>query len=148
MATSYIAGAILSFIGGPIVIFVTRAIRRANDARIWPAVTGTVLASFTDASHDADRTLMFRPVIQYSYSVAGVEYRNDTISLSGVVRTSWRKPADRLVAEYPVGQPCRVLHNPADPAESVLRPGAGAHYYVIAGVGYILAAVGAILLLK
>jgi hypothetical protein len=144
---SIVPGSILSLLGGLIVVFTTRAIRRANSTRLWPAVTGTVIASYTDSHHNDKGTEMFRPVVQYSYTVRGTEYRSDKISPSGVVSTSWRKPADRLVAEYPAGQPCRVLHDPENPEESYLKPGAGVHYYVIVGIGYLLAAVGAGLLL-
>ena len=147
MAIGYLPGAILSLVGGTIVVFTTRAIRRANDTRLWPAVTGTVVASATDEYTNSEGSRMFRPIIRYTYTVAGVEYQADTISPSGTVSTSWRKPADRIVAEYPVGEPCRVLHNPDDASEACLRPGAGVHYYVIAGIGYLMAGIGAVLLL-
>lgn len=138
---------IMTLIGGLIALFGTRALRRANAARDWPRVDGDIVASYIHESRNSKGTTMYRPVVKYSYDVQGKAFASERVRFGGPVSTSWRSPADRVIATYPMGQSCRVYYNPDDHTEACLHPGAGWVHYLVAGIGFLLALIGTTILL-
>jgi hypothetical protein len=138
----------MTLIGGLVALFGTRGVRKANAARDWPAVDGRVTTSYTDETVDAEGAKMYKAIIHYSYTVGGQSYSGSKVTLGVPISTSWRNPADRLVATYPPDRPCRVFCNPEDPTESCLRPGAGWLAYLMTAAGYLVALIGSALLLR
>lgn len=143
-----IPAGILTLIGGLLALFGTRALRRAASARDWPSVDGEIIASYIHESRGSKGKTMYRPVVRFSYDVQGKTYTSERVRFGGAVSTSWRSPADRMVGAYPMGQHCRVFHDPMDHAEACLQPGAGWVHYLVAGIGYLLAFIGTSILLS
>jgi hypothetical protein len=63
----------------------------------------------------------YRPMIKYSYSVAGKEYSGNQRRYDE--EGFGPRTARRIVDAYPVGRQVEVHHHPRDPADSVLRAG-------------------------
>lgn len=139
---------IMTLVGGLLAIFGGRALRRANSAREWPRVDGEVVASHVRESKGSKGQVMYQAVVKYAYAVSGKSFASERVRFGAAVSTSWRSPADRTVAAYPQGRPCRVYYDADDPAQACLEPGAGVIHYVVTGLGYLLALVGTILLLN
>lgn len=109
----------------------------------WEQTQGTVLRAGLEQSG-----LQYGPKVVYRYDVDGHAYENVRISFpdtrdSGSTAIQLRK----LTAKYPVGGPCTVYYNPANPATSCLEPGVN-YLLLIVGVplvlGLLAAAVGTI----
>jgi len=102
--------------------------RSAARARKWPVVPGRVekseVRSYETVDSDDKTTrvrTMYRPDVVYSYAVAGVQYRGDKVSASGM-STNMDGVARRAAARYPVGTELQVHYNPDNPGESAIDP--------------------------
>lgn len=84
----------------------------AYQAKSWPAVTGRVLeAECKDAGENA--TALY---IKYEYTIAAQRYVNDRETFGIGI-------AGQCFAGYSTGESIAVFYDPADPKESVLKPG-------------------------
>ncbi len=148
MSAQIIPGAICSLLGGLAVVFGTRVLRRAKATERWPSCEGVITASHVDEYRDSDGDQMYRPIVRYEYAIGARPYQGDTIAIGGVFSTSWKGPAERMVASCPEGGRCAVYYDPTAPDQSCLRQGVRWHLYLAPGIGYILSGVGAYFLLQ
>lgn len=78
---------------------------------------GTVLAKRLD-SIVLGRIDLHKPVIEYTYEVGGVQYRNDVFNIVDNDGTaSW---AREILGNYRVGAPCAVYYDSSHPRDSAL----------------------------
>jgi hypothetical protein len=99
---------------------------KTAQARNWPKVTGTIVASELEARtdpHDGRPIRMFGATIRFAYEVGGKTYESDQVQLGGTHETSISGEFERLVAGYPKGKRVPVYHDPRDPATAILEPG-------------------------
>ncbi len=134
-----VAGVVTFFLG-------LRRLGEASGSRKWPTVKGTVLTSkveeqlsrHRDESDDADApeqvSRTFKATVTYRYVVAEKTLEGARVA-PDELETSDRSAADDLVRTFPPGAPVDVFYDPADPAQSVLKPG-------ISGASAILPAIG------
>ncbi len=92
---------------------------RARTTAGWAAVPGTVLTSEVETRQTGGKKTSY-PHIEYSYTVAGQEYRASRISAVEISGTAWivRKRTDK----YPVGSTVSVHYNAATPSDATLQP--------------------------
>jgi hypothetical protein len=101
----------------------------------WPACEGVILRA------DVERTLTtrgeeFNSRVTYRYEVGGRQFEGDRISYPRTSDSySTAAPLlERVRAQYPVGKPCTVYYNPADPSGACLRPGPN---WLFVGLGVV-----------
>jgi hypothetical protein len=91
----------------------------------WPSVDGRVLESNVfERRNDSAAALVFG----YTYHAGGTDHTSDHVGYG-------RDLTGSFVESHPAGAPVRVYYDPAEPARSVLVPGAGAGvwFFVVAG---------------
>jgi hypothetical protein len=95
---------------------------RAARSLSWPSVGGVVSKSARETvyTEHGSRT---EANVEYTYTVNGRRYRNDTIAF-GMLRgkLTWGD-ADRRLAEFPVGKRVTVYYDPRRPRVACLRRG-------------------------
>ncbi len=111
---------------------------RGRRTRHWPSVDGAIAQCAASASD-------FMPHIEFSYTVAGREYRCAHAVPGGTT------PSQELIAsytpKYPVGTQVRVHYDPAHPERATLEPGLARGDWMIFVLGVIATFFGAIFLL-
>jgi hypothetical protein len=85
----------------------------------WAAVPGTILTSEVETRQSGARKTSY-PHIEYSYVVAGQEYRASRVSAIEISGSDWI--VRRRTAKYPAGSTVSVHYNTANPAEATLQP--------------------------
>ena len=86
---------------------------------------------------------MSTPVVRYRYSVGENTYVGDTINYGGVVSSSFRSIAEKVVKKYQHGKVVKVYVSPEDPNISVLEPGFHYGSVITILVGVLFVAIGA-----
>jgi len=123
----------------------------------WNEVEGRVLAASLEAgdaagarfSHDSRRSArsdVYRPKIEYAYTVDGKEYTSDRFSLIEMA-SSDRVAQQAIVDRYAVGTSVTVYVDPADPSRVVLDRESLMQPALLAGVGALFAVIGLALLI-
>jgi hypothetical protein len=97
--------------------------RRARREQAWPTVKA-VVRSTAIAPVSAEQRHRFVPKLTYEYAVAGKTYKGDRLDITRYKDFSESYARD-YVAKRAVGTEVDVHYDPADPARSVLEPGAG-----------------------
>jgi hypothetical protein len=122
-------------------------LRQARQALHWPTAPGVITCSEIKITSDSDGD-SYAPVVEYTYAVAGREYRSDSL-WAGTRLAATRKFAATITSQYPLGHAVTVTYNPAKPTSAVLEPGKTkfAWMYVGAGALFVLIAVGSVLAL-
>ena len=112
------------------------------EARSWPSTDGRIEESRVNSRWVSGRRAHweYRPVVAYSYEVAGKPYRNDDIALAGTFTSRSRSSAQEMLLDYPFGGKVRVYYSPGDPGHSTLR------VETQSGVWYFLMVVGVLFL--
>ena len=90
----------------------------------WPSVEGEITKS-ERSSYSSSATESFSaPVIEYSYTINGKEYKSDRIKI-GVqsISSSDRDWAERTIEKYSLGKKVMVYYNPLLPTSAVLETG-------------------------
>jgi hypothetical protein len=121
-----------TLLGGIVFLaFFFAALKQKQRFRRFQTATGTVLHTFVKEfkveREDNDRryrrrryTTMFMPVVEYRYSVGGVDQLSRSIRLSG--ETSGSKAyAEGIAAKYPGGASVKVYYDPDKPDSSALQ---------------------------
>lgn len=122
--------------------------------RLWPAVSGQIIASRVEASQEAitvgrmsraryrPMVTVYRPIVVYRYTAQGVEHECSRITAGVAVRASDPAPARKIVQRYPSGTAVTVRYNPGKASEAILETSFGG---LITGLvfGAILLAVAA-----
>lgn len=105
--------------------------RYLKQAQSWPSVRGKIVASrveeFQSRGEDTTTT-MYRPAIEYAYSVRGRDYRGAQIKL-GLAVEGTQTYASGVTAKYPEGADVEVHYDPANPGNAALENPAGASWY-------------------
>jgi len=110
---------------GLIMFFIYfRNLAKVRASQAWPAVQGTVAASWVrrKQSTDDDGSISesFYPEIQYTYQVMGMEYQGDKIAF-GPKSGGNRTKAEKAIAKYPTGANVTVYYQPDKPETAVLE---------------------------
>jgi hypothetical protein len=106
--------------------------RRLSATRTWPSATGQVVRSevqpFRLQRKRKKDSLRFRtetrtgymPVVEYIYSVSGLQHRSRSVQLDTEVAGS-ESYAASIAARYPVGKTVIVRYDPSDPSRAGLE---------------------------
>jgi hypothetical protein len=119
------------------------SVQLARESARWPAVDGMVVrATVNEESHSSRSgppSLVYRPVIVYTYRVDGREYEGQRVSY-GEYATGEAADAQAVVDRYKAGTPVRVHYRPGQPEEVVIETGShGIPWFFIAlGVPFLL----------
>ncbi|MDX2441130.1 MAG: DUF3592 domain-containing protein [Desulfobacterales bacterium] len=73
----------------------------------------------------ADAELWYGPKVFYSYSVAGQNYENVTLSFKQDSHTQSKEYAESIIAKYPPGGAVTVYYKPNSPSNSTIETGLG-----------------------
>jgi hypothetical protein len=118
-----------------VLLFFIASYRRSRRAADWPLVRGKVLQSGSEQvrSNDSDgRTrTTYAPVVEYRYSVNGVDYVSRQIKL-GIVMSSSQSYATKVAARYPKGSDVDVHYDPANPSSAALENPSGFYWLLLA----------------
>ena len=121
---------------------------QARQTLDWPSVEGKVLSSSVLARQSSRRQVgetsggvSFYPRVRFEYSVAGVSYQGDQVSV-GEVGRAFRTSAEAVSGKYRPGQGVTVFYDPLQPGRSVLEPGVQGTTYFWLGIGVGLIGVG------
>ena len=122
MLVSFVVALLLLLIVLGIVRWRVAIIRaELSRARSWPTAQGKVLVSRLDRDQGNDLFFsIFRPKVEYEYSVAGRTYRSDRLWLRGRPPFGWRSFAEATLARFPAGATVPVFHDPAAPENCAL----------------------------
>ena len=111
---------------------------RGRRTQRWPSVDGAISQC---AASDSDAL----PEIEFSYTVAGRDYRCEHAFPGGTT------PSQELIAsyvlKYPVGAKVKVHYDPAHPERATLEPGLARGDWMIFVLGVIATVLGAAFLL-
>ena len=114
-----------------LALFVS-ARRYSKQAANWPSVPGKIISSSVESYQkhvDHTLTTFYRPAVEFSYVVHGLEYRGRQIKVGMDVDGS-QDYAGTVNAKYPVGRTVDVHYDPADPSTSALENPTGATWIV------------------
>ncbi len=149
-------GLALAGFGAIFLITVMRARQASQAAQAWITSAGRVISAkmnrSTVFSHDGPR-VSYEPVIEYEYSVMGVQYQGRRIAFGA--DTLNHRQAQQVLDHYRPDAQVTVYYDPNRPAESVLErsaKGAGVFtavglIFTIIGTGICCVGAGIILLL-
>lgn len=137
--------------GLAVLMFFFAARKSAKQAAKWPSVRGKIVKSeveeYQERYDDEGRTrwrTAYRPAVEYTYALHGIEYHGNQISY-GMTVSAGKGYAEKLAAKYPVGGEVDVHYNPAKPATSALELSGGATWFILV-VALIVFALAAALL--
>lgn len=122
-----------------------RAVVKGIQAKSWPVVPGRVLSSEVSRSvtrsRDRGTRVTWQPQVFYEYEVGGEKYTADKVANISF-SSSNRRSAYKTIHKYPVGKEVDVYHNPMDPTDVMLEPGAsfGSVVLVLLLVGFLFVA--------
>jgi hypothetical protein len=118
-------------IGIIVIVSTVRSGRKARSSASWPATEGTIVASEISRTVDANRSQLntgvgmdqgiYRPRVEFTYTVAGKEYTGRTFTLS--YYSTNKETATEITRRYPVGKSVSVYYNPGDQSEATLETG-------------------------
>jgi hypothetical protein len=134
----FVLGLVFGGIGIILVITAIVSRKRAQVAQSWPTTMGQMLALNIEEhrsydSQDHHTRISYKPVVQYSYGVAGQAFYSDRIGFGA--NTFDRNTAQLKIAPYTVGAGVTVHYNPEDPAKAVLETNAsGSNLFMIVGI--------------
>jgi hypothetical protein len=113
-------------------------------AQRWPKVTGRVVLSRVETYYSEENTKMYKPIVEYAYSVTGKSFKSRSVELDTETGGSEGYAAG-IVAKYPAGKSVPVFYDPGDPSHAALETGSAAGYWVlaVAAVLFVGAAWGA-----
>ena len=121
------AGVMFTILGLLILPLSIGAYKDAEASVNWPTVPGQVQHSYIHDGAWIGRTTgsrtHYQPNVEYTYSIAGVDYTSDQVSFtehSGSTDRSW---AEDIVTRYPAGAEVTVYYKPTDHGFAVLDPG-------------------------
>ena len=117
--------------------------RKAGAARSWPIAPGVIETSSTERVTDnagGHRRTTYAPLVEYSYTVNGLELHGKQITLAMVMSGSLAS-AEKTAARYPVGRKVDIHYNPENPEIAALEnTGAQAFVLLAAAAGCFLVA--------
>ncbi|MEO1242907.1 MAG: DUF3592 domain-containing protein [Pseudomonadota bacterium] len=108
-------------VGVGILGFGLRALHMSKQAEHWPTVSGTVMSSDFEVSHDDDGTT-YRTKLSYAYNVMGRELTGKKIAF-GYSGSSSEKFHRDIYNALPVNSQVAVRYDPNKPERAVLSFG-------------------------
>jgi hypothetical protein len=123
-----------------IVGLITRS--KTQTAKSWPTAQGTIVSTELrehndDDSESGSSTVLFEPVVMYSYQAMGVACSGKKIGY-GTDRLD-RSSAQKKINQYPAGSRVTVYYNPENPSEAVLEVnGTGSKVFLILGIVFLV----------
>ena len=113
-----------------------------QDSKDWPTAIGTIEESYIEKTTDSDGNTTYYLVIEYSYSIDGMDYDNSAIGMWGA-SSEWGHgdpwAIDEYLEKFPEGEEAKIYYNPDDYQDSVLEPGvSGLLYFLLFLVNLIL----------
>jgi hypothetical protein len=99
---------------------------RGLQSRLWPAASGTVVETFVrecerTSESSTSPTLLYEPVVRYTYEVNGEKRESRQIAFLVVLGS--KEAAEKVIAKYPEGAKVTVYYHPKRPYLAVLEPG-------------------------
>jgi len=122
---------IFFIIGSVVFVGATKEALSAHESVSWPNVPGKIYISEIDkyetqsiggGGSNIRTSILYRPLIRYTYAVEGVSYKNNRVKISATSDSEGRQ-AKFYIKKYPVDERVTVTYSPQDPAISVLEPG-------------------------
>jgi hypothetical protein len=104
-----------------IVWRVRRLRREVAASSTWPSVASRVVESRMDEIHSVKGGTTFFPVVIYDYTVDGRALRGARMHFGDPVGYSFRRRADRRLADLTAAAAIQVHHDPADPTHAVIE---------------------------
>lgn len=109
-----------------VLVSILRVKRRAQGAAEWPKVIGAVTESgvYAHPRHtQAQAYLTYTPVVEYTYTVAGMTYTSRKVGFAPAEENSYpsQAQAQAHLARYPLGREVAVYYNPHNPRQAVLK---------------------------
>jgi hypothetical protein len=123
-------GLILLVFSSLLTVELTWVLYRALASRSWTPTSGKIVSlglapvSLTAYVNDV------QPLVRYRYSVNGIKYEGQTISVAEGWATLWGRRRFPILDEFQPGQSVTVWHNPRKPADSALFVGPVASTYL------------------
>ncbi len=96
--------------------------RHSVESSKWPTSVATIISSHTDTGMRGGNVALYRPNVNYQFSVNGSLFGGSTISYPNP-RDIDSKPIDSFTQLYQAGKRFNVSYNPLKPSENVLEPG-------------------------
>lgn len=112
-------------------------IQVARQTMYWDKVVGVIKRSEI-SSDDSDDSTTYKPLIEYTYIVNGIEHQGQSIYIGDGVSTSDISYAKRFVSKYPVGKQVSISYEPNRQGVSVLEPGIQKATFIpfVFGIGF------------
>jgi hypothetical protein len=129
----FILGIGLTFLG-------TVKLKKAAETKNWPSVNGIITGS--DVSSSGTK---YYPLVNYSYTLYGIEYSSNTIS-NMKFNSKYRDYVEEYLQKYKPDSEIKVYYNSADPSQSLLEPGIVTGHYLLLAIGILILAIPALLL--
>ena len=147
------SGGLLVLVGCTTVLLGAMNVARGLRSKRWPTVRGRIVqvrmqpVDVVDPGGFPTKQTMFKPVVQYRYSVNDREYTGSRLRMGGpgLGALSW---AWSQTGVYAQGQEVIIHVSPADPRVSVLEPGIGGQIVAVILFGMACAAYGIYILLR
>jgi hypothetical protein len=128
------------------VVWLARTVpilREARASKSWMVTTGTIIDRDTRLLGGRDGAVV--PVIRYRYTVEGVAFESERITVADEGYGSWRAAKD-VLARY-ASDTVEVRFNPERPARAVLSCALPSYMSTIVGLGIAMLAAAAGLVL-
>ncbi|WP_164021548.1 DUF3592 domain-containing protein [Pyxidicoccus trucidator] len=140
---------ILAVTGLGVLVWGLRRMQQIARTADWPTTEGTIRSSTVtsrevapinaETSYDDDAPkpapqILYRPEVEYTYTVDGQSYTGTSLG-KDVVEVSSKQHAQAHAARYPRGTPAKVFYDPEDPSQAVLEPGVQATSWAVPGAG-------------
>ena len=108
----------------------------------WQSVDGEIVTSKIGTKGTSTSGVSSYPIIEYSYSVDGQEYKNDRFKI-GIQSVSESGPHayEDMIKKYHLNKIVKVYHSARKPENAVLEPGINIRIYgfTIGGICFYLA---------
>jgi hypothetical protein len=136
---------ILAFAGAGVFLLVKsfKDRKKAEASQGWPTTQGQIIAAriseSTSTDSDGDRSTSYSPAVEYTYNVAGQEYKGNKVAFGFTQGYGRYAKAQAALARYPLGAQVTVFYDPANPADAVLeRKAGGSTISLVMGIIFIL----------
>lgn len=140
---------ILGVVGLGVLVWGFLRMRQTARTKHWPTTQGTIRSSTVtsreapplnqEESYDDDAPkpkpqVLYRPRVEYTYTVDGQTYTGTALGRD-VVEVSSSQHAQTHAARYVPRAPVTVFYDPNDPSQALLEPGVQATSWAIPGAG-------------
>jgi cytoskeletal protein RodZ len=140
---------ILGVVGLGVLVWGFLRMRQTARTKNWPTTQGTIRSSTVtsreapplrqEESYDDDAPkpkpqVLYRPRVEYTYTVDGQTYTGTALGRD-MVEVSSSQHAKTHAARYVPRAPVTVFYDPNDPSQALLEPGVQATSWAIPGAG-------------